>query len=425
MYKLLPIKLPALILCRDAAQENTMPKLEAIYQAAATLAGKVRHTELISSHFFSEAAGTPVYFKCENLQRTGSFKIRGAFNFLAGQEPEALRQGVITASAGNHAQGVALAARTLGVPALVVMPETTPLAKLLATRAYGAEVVLNGHSYEDAAEHARILQQQRGLLHVPAFDHPLIMAGQGTVGLEIVQDLPEVDTVIVPIGGGGLIAGVASAIKGLRPSVRIIGVEAAGSPGALLSRQRGERITLDAAHSLADGIAIKQIGALTYPIIEALVDEIVTVEEEEIAQAIVSLLERGKLVTEGAAAVTVAVLLYGRPPVLRGPTVCLLSGGNIDVQTLARVVERGMLAEGRYLKIRVELQDIPGSLAKLAELLAQVGANIFRVSHDRRTASLPLGRTDVLLELETRGPEHIDDILAALQARGYGATLRP
>jgi threonine dehydratase len=407
------------------APEDGMLNLQAIEQAATILQGQVRRTELVHSHFFSEAAGMPLYFKCENLQRTGSFKIRGAFNFMARQEAQVLQRGVITASAGNHAQGVALAARTLGVPSLVVMPETTPLAKLLATRAYGAEVVLYGHSFDDAAAHARALQQKRGMLHVPAFDHPLVMAGQGTVGLEIVQDLPEVDTLLVPIGGGGLIAGVATAVKALRPSVHIIGVEAAGSPGALLSRQRGERITLDTAYSLADGIAIKQIGALTYPIIESLVDEIVTVEEEEIAQAIVSLLERGKLVTEGAAAVTLAVLIYGRPPALRGPTVCLLSGGNIDVQTLARVVERGMVAEGRFLKIRVELLDVPGSLAHLAELLAQVGANIFHVSHDRRTASLPLGRTEVLLELETRGPEHIDDILAALQQRGYGASLRP
>jgi threonine dehydratase len=407
------------------APEDGMLDLQAIEQAATTLQGQVRRTELVHSHFFSEAAGRPLYFKCENLQRTGSFKIRGAFNFMARQESQILQRGVITASAGNHAQGVALAARTLGVPSLVVMPETTPLAKLLATRAYGAEVVLYGHSFDDAAAHARDLQHERGMLHVPAFDHSLVMAGQGTVGLEIVQDLPEVETLLVPIGGGGLIAGVATAVKALHPSVHIIGVEAAGSPGALLSRQRGQRITLETAYSLADGIAIKQIGALTYPIIESLVDEIVTVEEEEIAQAIVTLLERGKLVTEGAAAVTLAALIYGRRPALRGPTVCLLSGGNIDVQTLARVVERGMVAEGRFLKIRVELLDVPGSLAHLAELLAQVGANIFHVSHDRRTASLPLGRTEVLLELETRGPEHIDDILAALQQRGYGASLRP
>jgi threonine dehydratase len=401
-----------------------MLDLDAIRQAAATLAGRVRHTELVPSHFFSEAAGVPVHFKCENLQRTGTFKIRGAFNFLSRQEPQALRQGVITASAGNHAQGVALAARTLGVPALVVMPETTPLAKLLATRSYGAEVVLHGHSYDEAASHAVVLQRGRQMLQVPAFDDYLVMAGQGTVGLEIVEALAEVETVLVPIGGGGLIAGVATAIKALRPTARIIGVEAAVSPGALRSRQQGERVTVEAAQSLADGIAIKEIGALTQPIIEALVDEIVTVEEEEIAQAIVALLERGKLVAEGAAAVTVAVLLYGRRPALRGPTVCLLSGGNIDVQTLSRVVERGMLAEGRYLKIRVELDDVPGSLAQLAELLARVGANIFHVSHDRRTATLPLGRTQVLLELETRGPEHIEDVLLALRERGYGTTLR-
>jgi threonine dehydratase len=397
--------------------------LSDIRAAAETIRGRARRTELIHSHYFSQRLGAPLYFKCENLQRTGSFKIRGAYNFLHHQNEKARRHGVITASAGNHAQGVAFAATEFGIPALVVMPENTPLAKVLATREYGAEVVLHGASFDDAAGHARQLEKERGMLFVPAFDHPLVMAGQGTVGLEILEDLPDVETLLVPIGGGGLIAGIATAAKAINPAIRIIGVEAAGAPTALLSRRKGEIVTLAAAQSLADGIVIKRLGEQTFPIIEALVDDLVTVEEEEIAQAIVSLMEKAKLVVEGAGAVTLAALLYGRRSLHRGKTVCVLSGGNIDVQTIARVVERGMMAEGRYLKVRVELLDAPGSLAALAALLAQEGANIFHVSHDRRTARLPLGRAEVHLELETRGPQHICHILERLEREGYGAEL--
>jgi threonine dehydratase len=400
-----------------------MLDLPAIRAAAGALEGRFRRTELIPSHYFTARLGIPVHFKCENLQRTGSFKVRGAYYFLARQEPAALARGVVTASAGNHAQGVACAAAAFGVPALVVMPEATPLAKVLATRDYGAEVVLHGATFDDAAGRARELERERGMLYVPPFDHPLIMAGQGTVGLEIAEALPDVETLLVPIGGGGLIAGVATAVKALRPAVRVIGVQAAGAPAALLSRRKGEIVTLAAAHSLADGIAVKRLGELTFPIIERLVDDLVTVEEEEIAQAIVSLLEKAKLVTEGAGAVSLAALLYGRRPLPRGKTVCLLSGGNIDVQTLARVVERGMMAEGRILKVRVELLDVPGALARLAGLLGKEGANIFRVSHDRRRADLPLGRAEVHLELETRGPEHIRQVIVALEREGYDAEL--
>jgi threonine dehydratase len=400
-----------------------MLDLAAIRAAAATLRGRARRTELIHSHYFSQRVGVPLYFKCENLQRTGSFKIRGACNFLHNQTDENRRRGVITASAGNHAQGVAFAATEFGIPALVVMPENTPLAKVLATREYGAEVVLHGASFDEAVNQARQLETERGMLFVPAFDHPLVMAGQGTVGLEILEDLPDADTLLVPIGGGGLIAGIATAAKAHKPTLRIIGVEAAGAPTALLSRRKGEIVTLAAARSLADGIVIKRLGEQTFPIIEALVDDIVSVEEEEIAQAIVSLLEKAKLVVEGAGAVTLAALLYGRKTLQPGKTVCILSGGNIDVQTIARVVERGMMAEGRYLKIRVELLDAPGSLAALAALLGQEGANIFHVSHDRRTAGLPLGRAEVHLELETRGPKHICQILERLEQEGYGAEL--
>jgi threonine dehydratase len=261
------------------------------------------------------------------------------------------------------------------------------------------------------------------MLYVPAFDHELIMAGQGTVGLEIMADLADADTLVVPIGGGGLIAGVATAARGIRPDIRVVGVEAASAPATLLSRQAGAITTLAAARSLADGIALKQVGTLTFPVIEALVDEIVTVEEEEIAHAIVGLMEKSKLVVEGAGAVGLAALLYGKPGVASGKTVVVLSGGNIDVQTISRVVERGMLAEGRFLMIRIELDDSPGALARLAALVAELGANIFHVSHDRRNTGVPLGQAEVHLELETKGPEHIGEILTGLRDAGYGASV--
>ena len=397
--------------------------LDAIRAAETNLKGRFRHTELIYSHYFSERLGYPLFFKCENLQRTGSFKIRGALNFLDNQPPALLRNGLITASAGNHAQGVAFAATQAKIPSLVVMPENTPIAKILATRDYGAEVRLHGVNYDEATVLARQLEKDLEMLYVPAFDHELIMAGQGTVGLEIMADLADADTLVVPIGGGGLIAGIATAAKGIRPDIRVVGVEAARAPAALLSRQARAITTLAAARSLADGIALKQVGTLTFPVIEALVDEIVTVEEEEIAHAIVGLMEKSKLVVEGAGAVGLAALLYGKPGVASGKTVVVLSGGNIDVQTISRVVERGMLAEGRFLMIRIELDDSPGALARLAALVAELGANIFHVSHDRRNTGVPLGQAEVHLELETKGPEHIEEILTGLRDAGYGASV--
>jgi len=397
--------------------------LDAIRAAEKNLKGRFRRTELIYSHYFSERLGYPLFFKCENLQRTGSFKIRGALNFLDNQPPALLRNGLITASAGNHAQGVAFAATQAKIPSLVVMPENTPIAKILATRDYGAEVRLHGLNYDEATVLARQLEKDREMLYVPAFDHELIMAGQGTVGLEIMADLADADTLVVPIGGGGLIAGVATAARGIRPDIRVVGVEAASAPAALLSRQAGAITILAAARSLADGIALKQVGTLTFPVIEALVDEIVTVEEEEIAHAIVGLMEKSKLVVEGAGAVGLAALLYGKPGVASGKTVVVLSGGNIDVQTISRVVERGMLAEGRFLMIRIELDDSPGALARLAALVGELGANIFHVSHDRRNTGVPLGQAEVHLELETKGPGHIEEILTGLRDAGYGASV--
>jgi threonine dehydratase len=300
------------------------------------------------------------------------------------------------------------------------MPEGTPLAKELATQEYGAEVVFFGSTYDEAVTHATRLAEEQNLLYVSAFDHELIMAGQGTIGLELLQDLPEIDNLLVPIGGGGLIAGVASAIKLKKPSVKIIGVEAACVASATLARRNGRPTHVSTrCHSLADGIAVKQIGELTFPIIEKYVDDIVTVDEEAIAMAIVSLMEKSKLVVEGAGAVGLAALLHSRKTLHKGHTVCLLSGGNLDVQTMSRVVERGMLAEGRYLKLRLEMIDMPGALAQLANILSELKANIFQVSHDRHKSSLPLGEAEVVLDLETRGPSHIEDVLMRLEDEGY------
>jgi threonine dehydratase len=390
-----------------------------IMEANDRLAKRVRRTELIHSHHFSERLGLPLYFKCENLQRTGSFKIRGALNFITAQPRENLAKGVITASAGNHAQGVAFSADLLGVRATVFMPESTPPQKVFATRDYGAEVVLTGANFDEAYAAAVKAGRESGALFVHPFDDPLVMAGQGTIGLELLHELPDLANILVPIGGGGLISGIASAIKATHPHVRVIGVEAAAAPSMHFSLKTERIMETPLTFSLADGIAVKRVGKKTFPIVKELVDEVVLVEEEEIAQAIVALLERTKLLVEGAGAVPLAALSNGRAGQLSGKTVCLLSGGNIDVRTIAIVVERGLLAAGRYLKLKVELADIPGSLARLSSDIAATRANIYLISHDRRSIALPVGRTEVLLELETRGFEHIEEVIGQLGARGY------
>jgi threonine dehydratase len=390
-----------------------------ILDAAQRLKKRVRRTELIHAQHFSERLGLPLYFKCENLQRTGAFKIRGALNFMTAQPRPALARGVITASAGNHAQGVAFSADLLGVKATIYMPESTPPQKVFSTRDYGAEVVLEGKNFDEACAAALRQAEVSGALFVHPFNDPLVMAGQGTIGLELLEDLPDLANVLVPIGGGGLIAGIARAIKETRPDVRIIGVESAAAPSMQHALKKGEIVTIPIRASLADGIAVKTVGSGTFAVARDLVDDVVLVEEEEIAQAIVSLLERNKLMVEGAGAVGLAALLNGKVKLISGKTVALLSGGNIDVKTIAVVVERGLLAAGRYLKLKVELDDVPGALARLAAEIATARANISIITHDRRSESLPIGRTEVLVELETRGAEHIQDVVRHLSATGY------
>ena len=357
------------------------------------------------------------------LFRSGSFKIRGALNFMTAQPREALANGVITASAGNHAQGVAFAADLLGVKATVYMPEITPPQKVQSTRDYGAEVVLVGRNFDEACEAAFAAQAANGALFVHPFNDELVMAGQGTIALEILEELPDVRNIIIPVGGGGLIAGMAAALRERAPHIRIIGVESTAAPSMTASFAAGKPVEQPVCVTLADGIAVKRPGSLTVPIILECVDEIICVEEEDIAQTIVSLLERTKLLVEGAGATSLAAVLHGRIQGLQGKTVCLLSGGNIDVKTIAVVVERGLLAAGRFLKLKIELDDLPGSLASLAADVATVKANVFLINHDRRSKSLALGKTEVSLELETRGYEHIREIIEYLKEKRYSITV--
>lgn len=400
-----------------------MQLTDLISDAYDRLKKRVRKSELIFSHYYSEQLGIPLYFKCENLQRTGSFKIRGALNFMTSQPREKLLKGVITASAGNHAQGVAFSADLLSVAATVYMPEITPPQKVQATRDYGAEVVLTGRNFDEACAAALRAQTESGALFVHPFDDELVMAGQGTIALEILEELADVRNIIVPVGGGGLIAGISAALHERASNVRIIGVESTAAASMSASFAAGKPTEQPVSITLADGIAVKLPGSKTVPVICEYVDEIVQVEEEDIALAIVSLLEKTKMLVEGAGAVTLAAVLNRRISNLEGKTVCLLSGGNIDVKTIAQVVERGLIAGGRYLKLIVELDDHPGALATLAENIAVTRANIFHITHDRRSKSLAIGRTDVSLELETRGYEHIKDIVRYLEGKGYHLTV--
>lgn len=394
-----------------------------IHEAAYRLKKRIRKTELIYSHHFSEKAGIPLWFKCENLQRTGAFKIRGAMNFMTSMPKESLKNGVITASAGNHAQGLAFSADLLGVKATVYMPESTPPQKVFATRDYGAEVVLAGRNFDEAYAAAVEAGKLSGALFVHPFDDYLVMAGQGTIGLEILEEMPDLANILIPVGGGGLIAGIATAIKETHPHIRIIGVESKAAPGMYSSLQKGKICETPVTVSLADGIAVKQVGRNTFPIVQSLVDEVVLVDEEDISLAIVALLERTKLLVEGAGAVPLAAILSGAVKNLSGKTVCLLSGGNIDVKTISVVVERGLVAAGRYLKLKIELDDMPGALARLTAEISKVNANISIITHDRRSKSLPIGKTEVLIELETRGYEHTSEVVRHLEQVEYNVVV--
>ncbi len=393
-----------------------LPDVEA---ALARIRDRIYLSPCARSETFSRLTGTEAYLKLENLQMTGSFKERGALNRLLTLSPAERERGLITASAGNHAQGVAYHAGRLGYPATIVMPETTPIIKVASTRAYGARIVLSGGSYDEAYAEARRLEQAEGLTFVHPVDDPGVIAGQGTIGLELVEQVPELDAVVVPVGGGGLISGVAVAVKGRRPGVRVVGVQTELLASMLAGLEAGKPVTLEAAQTLADGIAVKRTGELTLAHARKYVDEIVTVSEEEIASAILYLLEKEKTVVEGAGAVGVAALMQHKIRDLAGKrVVAVVSGGNIDVNLVARVIERGLVKDGRLIRVSVALQDKPGQLARVSSIVANLRANVIEVHHSRAFASR-FGDTTLQLTLETRGPDHVLELLQALRERGY------
>ncbi|MDR7416417.1 MAG: threonine ammonia-lyase [Armatimonadota bacterium] len=394
-------------------------RLEDIREAAAALRPHVHQTPLLRAGALGRLAGVELWLKAENLQRTGSFKVRGAFNRIRLLSVEERRRGVVAASAGNHAQGVALAARELGVRATVVMPEGAPLVKVESTRGYGAEVVLYGQDFEEAFAHARTLQEQHGAVLVHAFDDPAVIAGQGTVGLEIVDQLPEVEAVVVPVGGGGLAAGVAVAVKSLRPDVRVVGVQAAAAPAVWRAWHEGRVVEVPARRTLADGLAVRSTREGVLRLLRRWVDDMVTVEEDELAGAMVLLLERAKLVAEGAGAAAVAALVYGKTELRDVRTVAVVSGGNVDLNTLVRVVDRGLVKTGRLLRLRTRLVDRPGSLRRLLDVVAHQGANVVTVEHDRLAPEVPIGEAEVTLLVETRDAEHARVLLSAVEAAGF------
>ncbi|MFB6083809.1 MAG: threonine ammonia-lyase [Halorientalis sp.] len=397
-----------------------MLELADVEAARERVAETARHTPLEYSHSFSSLTGAAVHLKLETFQRTGAFKIRGATNRIATLEDEERAAGVVTASAGNHAQGVALAATRTGVDSKIVMPEPAPVSKVKATRSYGAEVVLHGEDYSEAAEYAHEIEREEGRTYVHAFDDQMVMAGQGTIGLEILEDCPEVETVVVPIGGGGLISGIATAVKGHDPDARVIGVQAEGAASAAASLERGEIVERDSVETIADGIATRRIGDETFPIIRERVDEVVTVSDEEIAVALTKLLERSKTLVEGAGAVPLAAVLEERFDYADDEVIVpALCGGNIDLNTLTTVILRGLVKTGRYLRLRTVLKDRPGSLEELTTILSELRANIYAIRHDRTSRDVAMNDAEVELDLETRGHDHVEAILDALEDAGY------
>lgn len=402
----------------------TPPRLitfDEIEEARERIRAAVSMTPCSFSTLLSERAGCKVYLKLENLQITGSFKERGACNKLMLLTPEERARGVIASSAGNHAQAIAYHGSRLGISTKIVMPEGTPLVKVTRTRNFGAEVVLHGSNYDDAYAHARQLAEDEDLTFAHPFNDPAIIAGQGTIGLELLEQNPYLDAVLVAIGGGGLISGVACAIKETNPKIRVIGVEPTVLPSMKTAIDRGAPVELPEATTLADGIAVRKVGDITMANALHYVDDIVTVTEEQIANAILTLLEQEKTVAEGAGAAPVAALLEGLLPELAGKRVCpILCGGNIDVNVIARIIERGLVAAGRLWRLEVVITDTPGSLASLLTHLGKLKANVLEVAHNRTfTSGQSFGSTHVELKLETRGPGHIAELRGRLVEHGY------
>lgn len=393
--------------------------LEEINKARETLAGIAVRTELAYTNTLSDLTGNRVYLKMENQQRTGSFKLRGAYNKVAHLSADEKRHGIIASSAGNHAQGTALAGTLFGLPATIVMPKTAPLSKVKATRSYGANVVLHGTVYDEAFAEAQRIQGEQQLTFIHPFNDPLVIAGQGTIGLEILEDLPNVEAVVVPIGGGGLIAGIALAVKQVRPQVKVIGVQTKNMPSMAQAVAQNKIVTCNGSPTIADGIAVKTPGDMTFEIIQHYVDDIVTVDEEEIASAILLLLERVKTIAEGAGAVAAAAVLNRLQGYSNRKIAAVISGGNIDVNMMARIINKGMAKSGRKAVFNMIIPDKPGSLCRILQLTAETGANVLNVTHHRESRNVPLGYATVELELETADQEQIDAIKERMEQHQY------
>ncbi len=393
--------------------------LEGIRQARKRIEGSIYFSPAPQSEALSRMTGQQVYLKLDNLQRTGAFKERGALNKILTLSDAEKARGVIAASAGNHAQAVAYHATAHGLRARIVMPLMTPLVKTAATAGYGAEVVLHGANYDEAYAEALRLAEQDGMTFLHPFDDDVVMEGQGTIGLELLEQVPGLEAVVVPIGGGGLISGVACAIKESNPGIRVIGVQTERLPSMLRAVEAGEPVTIPAEATVADGIAVRRAGERTLPMVQRYVDELVKVDEEEIAQAILVLLEREKTLAEGAGAVALAALLQGKASLKGQRTAVLVCGGNIDVSLLARIIERGLVKDGRRTRVRVHLTDRPGALHGLTRILTDLRANIVQTAHDRTHYGVSLGDTVIDITLETRGDEHIEEIRRRLKESGY------
>jgi threonine dehydratase len=405
-----------------------MVNLSDIQSALAKVRKSIYVSPCTRSETFSELTGNSIYLKLENRQRTGAYKERGALNKLLSLTAEERSQGVIAASAGNHAQAVAYHAGNLSIRARIVMPLATPLIKVSATRGYGGEVVLHGANYDEAYEEALRLSAQDHLTFVHAFNDDAVIAGQGTLGLELLEQHPDLEAVVVPIGGGGLIGGIGCALKETNARIQVIGVQPARLPSLKVALSEGKPVTLPSAVTIADGIAVRRAGEKTFPLIQKYVDDIVTVEEEEIANAVLLLLEREKTLAEGAGAAALAALVNRRIPTIRDSmtrekagkkVIAIVSGGNIDVTLLARIIERGLVKDGRLVRLRVHLPDYPGALHRLTGILAQHRANIVETSYDRAYHNVNLGDTAIDITMETRGPDHIAELISALGANGY------
>lgn len=394
-----------------------MLTLDKIYHASFTLKNVARKTDLIAAPNLS--LGKQLYLKTENLQVTGSFKLRGAYYKISQLTEDERSKGVIACSAGNHAQGVALAATSMGIKSIICMPDGAPIMKVENTKRLGAQVELVPGAYDEAHDRAVELQKETGMTFIHPYDDELVMAGQGSIGLEILEQLPDVEAVIVPIGGGGLISGVAFAIKALRPEVKVYGVQAAGAASMYKAYHEKHYCTLDYVKTLADGIAVKTPGENTYEIISKYVDDIVTVSEDEISAAILTLMEKQKLVAEGAGATPVAAALFNKLPIEGKKTVCLVSGGNIDVNILSRVITRGLVTGGRLAHLVVNLEDNPGQLKRVIDIVSKYGANVVSVHHDRSDANMPITSCILKLSLETRDIKQIKEIIEHLEADGF------